>query len=464
MDRSRRLEEESIPRLMLSFSAPAIVGLLTQALYVVIDRWFVARALGDESIAGVTVCFPFMLLLMAFSMLVGFGGAAVVSLRLGQKRRDEAQQVLGNAAVLLLAASLLTTVAGWLWMEPLLRLFGASHDVMPLAREYMRVIVLGSVFQIVGFGLNSIIRGEGNPRMSMVTMLVSVALNALLAPLLIFVLRWGMTGAALATVVAQAVSAVWVVSYFRSRRSLLRLEFSTLRPRWSLCREILVIGSPPFMLQIAAAVSQCILFNQLERYGGDTAVSVVGVIHSVVMTIAMPIFGINQGAQPIIGYNYGARKFDRVKAALQTAILGATSVAVLGYAVVMVFPAQLFGFFSSSHSELVQMGTPAMRLSMCLLPVVGFQIVGSNYFQAVGKPSLAMILSLSRQVLLLIPATLLLPRLWGLTGVWLALPTADFCSALLTGTCLFWETRQLYRQHAESLLPSPELAPTNDYL
>jgi putative MATE family efflux protein len=418
-------------------------------MYLLVDRVFVGRALGDVAIAATTVAFPCMLVLMAFGMLIGIGGTALVSIRLGQQRREEAEQVLANATLLMLGVSLVLTILGSLLLDPLLRLFGASDTVLPYARDYMQIIVLGTVFQIMGFGLNAIIRGEGNPRVAMITMLLGVVLNAVTAPILIFGLHWGMRGAAIATVFSQAVSTLWVLWYFLRGRSVLKLRAGNLRLQWPICVTIVALGSPLFAMQLAASVSNSLLNNQLRIYGGDRAVSVMGIIYAMVMITLMPIFGINQGAQPIIGFNYGAQRFDRVKKALQTAVLAASGIALLGYSVAMLFPGLVIALFTEHDPALSRLGRHAIRLSMIMLPIVGFQIVSASYFQAVGKPKHAMLLSLSRQVLLLIPAVLILPRFFGLDGVWLALPVADFCSSLLTGIWLYLELRQLYRRHAE---------------
>jgi putative MATE family efflux protein len=448
MDRSERLGEGSIPRLLLRFSAPAIVGMLAQAMYNVVDRIFVGQAVGPLGIAGTTLSFPFFLVMMAFSMLIGFGAAALVSIRLGQQQKEQAEHVLGNAVVLLIGISLLLTATGLLLLDPLLRLFGASEQSLPYARDYLQIVVAGSAFQSIGFGLNALIRGEGNPRVAMYTMLIGALLNTVLDPIFLFGFGWGMRGAAVATVSSQAVSALWVLSYFLRGRSLLRLHSRNLRLHRSICASIIAIGSPMFAMQMAASVMNAILNNQLRIYGGDLAISVIGIIHAVALFIAMPIFGLNQGAQPIIGYNYGARKFDRVKKALQTAILFATAICLAGFFVVMVFPLQVIWLFNREDETLMHLGTQAIRICMVMFPIIGFQIVSASYFQAVGKPKHALFLGLSRQVLLLIPAILILPYFFGLNGVWAAIPTADLCSSVLTGTWLWLELRHLRDRHA----------------
>ncbi|MHB9049221.1 MAG: MATE family efflux transporter, partial [Pirellulales bacterium] len=372
MDRSAQLEQESIPRLLWKFSLPAIVGMVAQALYNIVDRIFVGQAIGPKGIAGIAVSFPFMLILLAVSMLVGFGAAALISIRLGQRRRAEAELALGNAALLLLGVSAVVTALGLALLDPILRLSGASEAILPYARDYLSIIVGGSAFQIVGFGLNAIIRGEGNPRVSMYTMLIGVLLNVILAPTFIFGFGWGMRGAAIATVLSQAVSASWVLGYFLVGKSALRFRARDLRLEWRTSAAILAIGSPPFALQLAASVLNSILNNQLRIHGGDLAVSVMGVIYAVVMLILMPIFGINQGAQPIIGYNYGARRYDRVKKTLLTAVVAATVVATVGFVIAMAAPVHIVRLFDRDDLALAAMGDHAIRICFVVLPVVGF--------------------------------------------------------------------------------------------
>ncbi len=430
--------------------------MMAQASYNLIDRVFVGHALGSEGIAGTTVAFPFMLVVLAFAMLIGFGGTALISMRLGEGKKTQAEQVLGNTAVLLVIASIFITAAGLLGLNRILVICGASDTVLPYARAYLRIIVLGTVFQMISFGLNAAIRGEGNPRIAMLSMLISVLLNAILAPIFIFWFSWGMQGAALATVISQAVAAVWVVGYFLAGTSVLRFHAHTLRLDGSICRRIFVFGSPQFAMQLTASVLQSLLNHQLGVYGGDLAISVMGVLYAMFMMVAMPIFGLNQGAQPIIGYNYGARRFDRVKKALEMAVLAGTGLAVVGFAVMTLCPAQVIRLFNREDEALLALGTHAIRIATMMMPLVGFQIVSASYFQAVGRPKEAMLLMLSRQLLLLIPAALILPLFFGLDGVWAALPTSDFGASVLTGICLLVELREL-----KAKPPDEKTAPTS---
>ncbi len=449
MDRAERLGHGSIVSLLLKFSAPAIVAMVAQALYNIVDRVFVGQALGTLGIAGVTLAFPFMLVLMAFGMLIGYGSAALISIRLGERRREDAERVLGHAVVLLLLASLGLTICGLVFLDPLLRLMGASAASQPIARQYLQIIVAGSCFQILGFGLNATIRGEGNLRIAMCTVLIGALLNTLLDALFLFGFGWGVRGAALATILSQVVSTTWVWGYFMSGRSLLRLHWKNLRLRGAICRSIVVTGSPMFAMQLANSVMNTILLNQLRVYGGDLAISVMGIVHAVSFCIAMPVFGLNQGSQPIIGYNYGARNYDRVLRTLQWAVLFATVICVAGFVLAMFAPAHVIVLFSHRQQgdpELMAMGSHAIRICLAMYPIIGFQIVSSSYFLAVGKPKQALILGLSRQVLFLIPAVVLLPRVFGLDGVWYAYPTADLCASVLTAVWLGLELRELRRQ------------------
>jgi putative MATE family efflux protein len=467
MDRSAQLGQASIPRLLLRFSLPAIVGMMAQASYNLIDRVFVGHALGSEGIAGVTVAFPFTLVVLAFAMLIGFGGTALISIRLGEGKKTEAEHVLGNTAVLLVAASVFITVAGLLRLNAILVICGASDTVLPYARDYLRIIVLGTVFQMVSFGLNAAIRGEGNPRIAMLSMLISVLLNVILAPIFIFWFSWGMQGAALATVISQAVAAVWVLGYFLAGTSLLRFHARTLRLDGRICRRIFAFGSPQFAMQLTASGLQSLLNHQLGVYGnrqlgvygGDLAISVMGVLYAMFMLVAMPIFGLNQGAQPIMGYNYGARRFDRVKKALEMAVLAGTVLAVVGFALMTLCPAQVIRLFNGEDKALLALGTHAIRIATMMMPLVGFQIVSTSYFQAVGRPKEAMFLMLSRQLLLLVPAALILPLFFGLDGVWAALPASDFGASLLTGICLLVELRELKAKPPDANVASTSKLP-----
>lgn len=443
MDHSKELGEKDIKTLLFKYSIPAIVGMLVNALYNVVDRIFIGNGIGALGIAGITIAFPVMLVIMACGMLIGLGANALISIRLGEGRKDEAEHIMGNALTLLIGISVLITVLGLAFLEPMLKALGASAEVLPYARDYTRIILLGTLFQSIGFGMNNFIRSEGRPRKAMVTMLIGAALNTALDPLFIFVFGWGISGAALATILAQLGSCLWVLHYFLSGESLLRLRQRTLKPDAKTVLRIAAIGSAPFAMQMAASLLNVILNRGLMTHGGDIAVSAMGIVSSVSVLFLMPIFGINQGLQPIIGFNYGARQFQRVREALKLGILFATLIVTFGFIITQLFPREIVALFNRSDAELIAFGVKAVRMFLIFLPVIGFQIVSANYFQAVGKPRHAAFLSLSRQVLVLIPALLILPMYWGIDGILAAGPLSDVVSSVITGIFIWRELKEL---------------------
>ncbi len=448
MDQSKQLGEEKVSKLLLKFSIPAIVGMLVNALYNVVDRIFIGNSnVGTLGIAGITVGLPIMLVIMAFGMLIGIGANSLISIRLGEQKKQEAELILGNAVTLLVGVALVISVTGLIFIEPLLRIFGASEAVLPYAKEYMSIILLGTVIQTLGFGMNNFIRAEGNPKIAMLTMIIGAVMNTILDPIFIFVFGWGIKGAAIATVLSQVASTAWVLHHFLGGGSTLKLHFANLKLNTHIAGRIIALGMAPFLMQLAASVLNAIMNKSLNIYGGDVAVSGMGVVTSITMLILMPIFGINQGSQPIIGYNYGARKFDRVKEALKLAVLAATAVACFGFLMTRLFPAQLVGVFNKTDKDLLSFGVKAIGIFLIFLPIIGFQIVSANYFQAIGKPRHSAFLSLSRQVLILIPALLLLPRFFGLNGLLMAGPTADITSSMITGMFLLRELKHLDAKH-----------------
>lgn len=447
MDRAERLGKGPILPLLLEFSIPAIVGMLVQALYNVVDRIFVGNGVGPLGLAGLTVVFPVMLVQMAFSMLIGLGATALISIRLGEGRQEEAEQIMSNAFGMLVIISVILTVSGLFFLDPLIRLLGASDAVLPYARDYLSIILYGGVFQAIGFGLNHMIRAQGDPKTAMATMLIGAITNTVLDPIFIFVFGWGIKGAAFATVISQFISAVWVVLFFLKGKGELHLDLAkSYKIKWPVVLQIISIGFAPFAMQLAASLLNLILNQSLVLYGGDIAMSAMGIVFSVNTLFMMPIFGINQGSQPIIGFNYGAKQFERVKETLFYATVGATIIVTLGFLATRLIPVQLVSLFGRHDQELMDLGVRTMKLVMMMFPIIGFQIVGANYFQAVGKPKKAAFLSLSRQVLLLIPLLLMLPKIWGLTGVFMTFPISDVGSTILTAILLRREMALLNEQ------------------
>lgn len=452
MDRSKQLGELKVSHLLFKFSIPAIVGMLVNALYNVVDRIFVGQGVGSLGIGATTIAFPIMLVLMAFSMLIGIGANSLVSIRLGQGRKDEAEGIFNNALVLLILTSLTLSIVGLVVLEPLLKLLGASERILPYAKEYTQIILLGGVFQSVGMGMNNFIRSEGNPRTAMYTMLIGAIINTILDPIFIFVFHLGMKGAAIATIISQFASAACVLIYFLRGKSLLKISAKNLVLKAEYIKNILLLGTAPFAMQIAASVLNLILNRGLASYGGDVAISGMGIVNSITTLMIMPIFGINQGVQPIIGYNYGARKYDRVKEAYRLSVIFATVIVVVGWIITRIFPEQLVYLFNNKDQDLITFGTFAIKRFLLFLPIIGFQIVSSNYFQAVGKPMQSALLGLSRQVLILIPALLILPLFFGLNGIVSAGPLSDVIASMVTGVFIFIEMRKLDAHHEATLV------------
>ena len=462
MDRTERLGQENVLPLLIRFSLPAIVGMLVQALYNVVDRIFVGNGVGALGLAGLTVAFPVMLVQMAFSMLIGLGATALISIRLGEDRQADAEQIMSHAVGLLVLVSFIMTVAGLVFLDPLVRLIGASEAVLPYARDYLRIILGGTVFQAISFGLNHMIRAQGSPKIAMATMLIGAITNIVLDPIFIYVLGWGVAGAAFATVLSHLVSCVWVLSFFLRGKSQLHLDLRKVyKITWPVTLQIVSIGFAPFAMQLASSLQTLILNQSLAHYGGDLAISAMGIVFSVNTLFLMPIFGINQGSQPILGFNYGAKKYDRVKQTLIYAATGATILSLLGFLTTRLLPVGLVSLFGKHDAELMELGRLAMKIVMVSFPIVGVQIIGANFFQALGKPKKAAFLSLSRRVLMLIPLILILPRIWGLEGVFLAYPFADVVATMVT----LWFLRQEFagldseESHRLSLIKSTRPQP-----
>lgn len=437
MVQAERLGQDRILPLLLSFSIPAIVGMLVQALYNVVDRIFVGNGVGPLGLAGLAVVFPVMLVQMGFSMLIGLGATALISIRLGEGRRADAEKIMSNALGMLVLIALVLTVLGIAFLDPLVRVLGASELVLPFAEDYLSIILYGTVFQAVGFGLYHMIRAQGHPKTAMASMIVGAITNTILDPIFIFVLGWGVKGAAVATVLSQIVSAIWVLAFFLQGKSQLKLDLrNAFKIEWPVVLQIVAIGFSPFAMQLAASLQNLILNQSLAAYGGDLAISAMGIVFSVNTLFLMPVFGINQGSQPVIGYNYGAKQYARVREAFFWAVAGATILVTLGFLSTRLIPVQLVSLFGKHDPELMDLGIRTMKLVMLFFPIIGLQIVGANYFQAVGKPKKSAFLSLSRQVLLLIPLLLILPRFRGLNGVFLAFPIADGAATMITGSLL----------------------------
>ncbi|MDU4937824.1 MAG: MATE family efflux transporter [Clostridium sp.] len=439
-----RLGEEKISKLLMEFSIPAIIGMVVNTLYNIVDRMYIGniKDIGGLALTGVGITMPIMTIIMAFGMLIGIGTSARISLKLGEHKREEAEKHLGNAFTLIIIASVLITIIGLVFMHKILGLFGASADTEVYAREYMQIIFFGTIFNMLSFGLNHSIRSDGSPKIAMLSMLIGAGTNIILDPIFIFVFGMGVRGAAIATVISQVVSTIWILYYFTKGKSNLKIKREYLSLDKAIVLSIFSIGVSPFSMQIAQSVVQVLANNALKTHGGDLAIGAMTIINSVAMIFMMPIFGLNQGSQPIIGYNYGAEKYKRVKQAVKSATIVATIIVSIGWIITQTAPHLLISIFNRDE-QLVGIASTGMRIFLFMLPVVGAQVISSNYFQSIGKAKISMFLSLLRQVILLIPCLIILPEIFGLTGVWLAGAVADGLSSLITLIIFFMSVRKL---------------------
>lgn len=427
------LGEESISKLLLKFSVPATVGMMVNALYNIVDRIFIGNSqdLGSNGLAGITLGFPIMLLLLAIGVLFGIGGSSLFSIRLGEKKEGEAALILGNSLMLLIIAGLLYATIGEIFIRPILLLFGANTVTLPYAIEYMRIIFIGSAFQVVSMGMNNFIRADGNPKLAMLTMFLGAGTNMVLDPIFIYGFRMGMTGAALATIISQFISFSWVIHYFFSKQCRVKLELQYLRLKQKIALKIISLGMPGFLMQLSNSLLNIILNRTLISYGGDVAISGMGIINSLQTLILMPVIGIRQGAQPIIGFNYGAKKYNRVKETVKYAVLAGTVFICVAYLIIMAFPEMMIRLFNQEQA-LLDFGRVALRAWFLMAPLVAFQVIGANFFQSIGRSKAATFLTLTRQVIFLIPAVVIFPMFWGLEGILYAGPFADLCSVVIT--------------------------------
>lgn len=441
---------DSIGRLLLRFSIPAIVGMLVNALYNIVDRMFIGYGIGAQGIAGVTIGFPLMMLMVSFSILVGVGANTLFSIRMGEGRREEAERILGNAFGLLFFVPLAASLAGLFYLDPLLRLMGASEELLPYARDYARVILFGIALSTTGHGLSHFIRSDGHPHISMVAMLIGAGANTILDPLFIFVFHWGMKGAAWATVISQGLSFAWCFAYFFSARANTRFHRRNLRlDLRHIVWPLLAIGFAPFAMNLANSLLNVILNRGLRQYGGDAAIAVMGILSAYMSIIFMPVFGLSQGAQPLMGYNYGARKFGRVRHLFWTSAVSATVLMALGWGISQLFPVPILRLFVAADSELIPLGVRALRIFTLAFPIIGFPIMGGQFFQAIGKPVQATLIALARQILLFIPFLLVFPRFYGLSGIFAAAPTSDLLTFLIAIPLVFRQLRTLRRLERE---------------
>lgn len=435
----------SITKLLIRFSIPAIIGMVVNMLYNVVDRMYIGNIpdIGGLAITGVGITMPVTSIITGIGMLIGIGTSASISLAFGSGKKNLAQKYLNNGVTSIIIASIAVAVLGNIFATQILGVFGASENTMPFALDYLRPLMIGTICNLFAFGLNNSIRSDGNPQTSMYTMIIGATINIILDPIFIFGLDLGIQGAAYATVISQFVAGCFVLYYFtKGKKSSIKIKIADMKLNWGIMKNILAIGLAPFCMQVAGSAVQVVANNALMANGGDLAIGAMAVITSVCSIFVMPIYGLNQGTQPIIGYNYGAKKYNRVKKTYLYGLIGCTVFLLLSWIVMQLLPELMIGMFNSDP-ELTGIAVNGIKIYLFALPLIGVQMTASNYYQSVGKATKAMVFGLSRQVLLLIPAFLILPKFLGLNGVWLAGPVADTIAVCISGIFIFREIRSL---------------------
>lgn len=438
------LGKESIGKLLVQYSVPAIIASVATSLYNIVDSIFIGQGVGPMAISGLAITFPLMNLVIAFCVFIAAGGAAISSIYLGQKDYGRATNVLSNVVKLSFIHSIVFGGLSLLFLDEILYFFGATDATIKYAREFMRIILYGTPISYVFIVLNNLMRATGYPKKAMLSALLSVLVNVVLAPIFIFVLEWGIAGAALATICGQAVSLVWHIYHFKSKSSFVHFDHNHNKFSWSIIKNVYSIGLSPFLMNVCACIVVIFINKALLETGGDNgelAVGAYGIVNRVGMLFVMIVFGITQGMQPILGYNYGANKWDRVKRTLNIGFVVGIIVTTIGLIVAELIPSQIASLFATD-AILIDISTTGFRISFMFFAVIGGQIVIQNFFQSIGKPMISIFLSLTRQLLFLIPTLLIFPRIWGVKGVWTSLAISDLLAFIVAIITLYVIMRQ----------------------
>lgn len=417
-------------KLLWQYALPGVIAMTASSLYNMVDSVFIGHGVGPMALAALGISFPLMNIGAAFGAAVGIGGSTLMSLRLGQRQYDKANNVLGNMVALNIITGLLVGIVSIIFLDPILTFFGASEQTLPHAREYMFILLLGNVITHLYLGLNAALRSASKPRAAMIATIVTVALNTILDPIFIWPLHMGIKGAAIATVIAQAAVLCWQLWQFSRQRELLHLEWRFLKPAWTIVKDIVSIGISPFAMQITGCVVAVFMNNALMANGGDLAVGAYGIAHRLGFVFFMVIMGICQGMQPIAGYNYGAGNMDRVKRVVRLAIAVSVASMTAGWIIGEVFTGACVRLFTDDP-DLIDISVRGIRINMLVFPVIGYQATVTNFFQTIGKVRISIFMSLSRQLIFLLPMLLLFASIWGLDGVWASLPASDLASFIV---------------------------------
>ena len=435
------LGTEKVSKLLRQYAIPAIIAMTASSLYNMVDSIFIGHGVGKFAIAGLALTFPLMNLGAAFGALVGVGASATISMLLGQKNYEMAQKVLGNVVTLNVIIGVLYSIVFLIFLDPVLYFFGASENTIGYARDYMVIILLGNIITHMYLGLNAVMRSAGMPKKAMYATIFTVIINAVLDPIFIYLFDWGIRGAAVATVIAQTLALAWITKLFSNKNLVIHFKKGIYKLKSRIVKDVISIGMAPFFMNTAACLIVILINQGLQRHGGDLAIGAYGIVNRISFVFVMIVMGLNQGMQPIVGFNYGARQFDRVLGALKLTILCATVIVTTGFLVAEIFPRQLVMIFTTDE-DLIQHAITGMRIVFMFFPIIGFQIVTGNFFQSVGMASKAIFLSLTRQLIFLLPCLLILPHFLQTNGIWLSMPVADALSSIVSATILFTQIKK----------------------
>jgi len=441
-NRSESLKKESISKLLIKMSIPATAGMIIQALYNVVDTIFVGKGVGALAIGALSISFPIQLIIMALAQAIGVGAGSLIALNIGKGDYEKANKIFGNVVSMTIITSIVITVFGLIFLKPIMIGFGATETILPYSLEYTRIIFIGSIFFIALVSLNTIIRSEGNSKLAMLTMMISALINIVLDPILIIWLKMGVKGAAIATIVSQLLVVVYMIYYFLSNKSILRFSIKNMILEIGIVIEVIAIGASAFARQAISSVIAIILNNILKVNGGDSALIVYGIINKILVFAFMPMYGVLQGMQPIVGINYGAKQIYRVKKTIYFSTIANTILGTAFFLLVIILPHGVFRVFTNDES-IISAGTKVMWIVCLCLPTIGFQIIGSGVYQAIGKAKQSFILSIARQGLFLIPLVFILPIIYGMQGVWIAFPIADGLGTIFTYILIKKEMRKM---------------------
>lgn len=439
------LGTEPVGKLLARYALPAIIAMTAASLYNIIDRVFIGQVVGPLAISGLAITFPFMNLAAAFGAAVGVGASTTISVRLGQRDYDAAENILGNTITLNLIIGIGFGLFSLIFLDPILRFFGASDNTLPYAHDFMTIILAGNVISHMYFGMNAVLRAASKPKMAMAATLFTVVMNVVLDAVFILWWHWGIKGAALATMISQLLALCWQMSIFANQKELLHLKRGIYKLRAELVQNIISIGISPFLMNACACIIVIFMNNQLVRYGGDMAVGAYGIANSIAMVFVLFSMGLNQGMQPIAGYNYGSQQFDRLMSVVKLAIISATVMMTSGWLVAMFAPYYCARMFTTDP-ELIRQAIDAIQVMMLMFPIIGGQMVITNFFQCIGKVKISIFLSLSRQLLFLLPLLAVLPHFYNIEGVWASLPMSDLAAAIVAAAIMVAYMKKMKKQ------------------